>query len=222
MSRILNRNKDTLRYSCSNYAGESIKLIVETAAEKSINQNRKSWLLKIYTKTGDDGSTGLQGGKRVSKSDLRIRAYGTIDEINSCLGIFLADSPDSDISALIMRIQSELFVAGSDLSSPDLSLSKTRITSDMVDKLEAEIDRFETELAPLANFVLPGGHKSAALLHLARTVTRRAESETVALSSLEQINPDCQKYLNRLSDLLFVLARVVNKRNHIPDTIWKP
>jgi len=178
--------------------------------------------LKIYTKTGDDGTTGLQGGKRVSKADLRITAYGAVDEINSCLGVALAQNLDSDITELLMRIQNELFVAGSDLSDPNLTNTRNRITDAMIENLEKNIDKFEQELDPLTNFILPGGHKTAAYLHLARTITRRAETQIVLLSKQEQINVNCQKYLNRLSDLLFVLARIANKRSGVADVIWKP
>lgn len=178
--------------------------------------------MKIYTKTGDDGTTGLQGGKRVSKSDLRIIAYGAVDETNSTLGVALSHDTDSDIRELLTRIQNELFVAGSDLSNPDLGKSDNRVTEKMVENLEKNIDRFEAELNPLTNFILPGGHQVAAHLHMARTVARRAETDVVALSKDEQINLHCQKYLNRLSDLLFVLARVVNKRNGTSDIVWKP
>lgn len=178
--------------------------------------------MKIYTKTGDDGTTGLQGGKRVSKSDLRIVAYGSVDEINSCIGVSLTHELDADIKDLLTRIQSELFVVGSDLSNPNLTNTKNRITNVMIETLEKNIDRFEQDLTPLANFILPGGHKVAAHLHLARTVTRRAETQVVMLAEHEQINPSCQKYLNRLSDLLFVLARTINKRTGTPDVIWKP
>jgi cob(I)alamin adenosyltransferase len=178
--------------------------------------------LKIYTKTGDDGTTGLQGGKRVSKADLRIIAYGSVDEINSCLGVVLTQNMDSDIKELLMRIQNELFVAGSDLSDPNLANTKNRVTDAMIKNLEKNIDRFEQELEHLTNFILPGGHKTAAYLHLARTITRRAETQVALLSKQEQINVNCQKYLNRLSDLLFVLARTVNKRAGVEDVIWKP
>jgi cob(I)alamin adenosyltransferase len=178
--------------------------------------------LKIYTKTGDDGTTGLQGGKRVRKSDLRIIAYGSVDEVNSCLGIVLAQELNPDLKDLLTRIQNELFVAGSDLSDPNFANTNNRITDVMVENLEKNIDHFEQELEPLTNFILPGGNKIAAYLHLARTMTRRAETQVVMLSEHEQINTTCQKYLNRLSDLLFVLARVVNKRNGMADVIWKP
>ena len=178
--------------------------------------------MKIYTKTGDDGTTGLQGGKRVPKSDLRIIAYGAVDETNSCLGVALSGSVDADIKELLRTIQNELFVAGSDLSNPDLKNSTNRITEQMVENLEKNIDKFEAELSPLTNFILPGGCQVAAHLHMARTITRRAETSVVAISKNEQINSHCQKYLNRLSDLLFVLARVVNKRNGTSDIVWKP
>ncbi|MGQ0771416.1 MAG: cob(I)yrinic acid a,c-diamide adenosyltransferase [Nitrososphaerota archaeon] len=178
--------------------------------------------MKIYTKTGDDGTTGLQGGKRISKSDLRIIAYGSIDETNSCLGVVLSYDLDSDIKELLTRIQNELFVAGSDLSDPNLANTKNRTADSMVANLEKNIDVFEEELVPLGNFILPGGHKVASYLHLARTIARRAETQIVALSKQEQLNPMCQKYLNRLSDLLFVLARVVNKRVGTADIVWKP
>ena len=178
--------------------------------------------MKIYTKTGDDGTTGLQGGKRVSKSDLRIQAYGAVDEINSVLGIVLTHELDLDVKNLLTQIQNELFVAGSDLSSPDLANQKNRIIGSMVTNLELYIDKFEAELTPLTNFILPGGNQVAAFLHLARTTTRRAETIVVELSKKEQLNPSCQKYLNRLSDLLFVMARLANKRTNTPDIIWKP
>ena len=178
--------------------------------------------MKIYTKTGDDGTTGLQGGRRVLKSDLRIIAYGAVDETNSSIGIALSLGVDEDISSVLTKIQNDLFVAGSDLSDPDLKKSSGRVTEQMVESLEKDIDRFESELSPLTNFILPGGHQAAAQIHMARTTARRAETGVVSLSKSEQINPHCQKYMNRLSDLLFVLARVINKRNGVKDTVWKP
>jgi len=178
--------------------------------------------LKIYTKTGDDGTTGLQGGKRISKSCNRISAYGSVDEINSILGIVLSHNIDKDLLQLLTKIQNDLFVAGSDLSKPDLSDESNRITNVMIEFLEAKIDEFEKELEPLTNFILPGGNHAASLIHYARTITRRAEIQVVTLSKDEKINDYCIKYLNRLSDLLFVLGRLVNKRNKIPDIIWKP
>jgi cob(I)alamin adenosyltransferase len=176
--------------------------------------------MKIYTKTGDDGTTGLQGGKRVSKFNPRILAYGAVDEINSILGIILSKNVDNDLKKIFIKIQNDLFVMGSDLSNPNLDDKKNRISSELVQYLEEKIDQFENELTPLSNFILPGGHHLASLIHFSRTVTRRAESNLVMLSEKESINQNCQKYLNRLSDLLFVLARLVNKRNGINDTIW--
>ena len=178
--------------------------------------------MKIYTKTGDDGTTGLQGGRRVSKSNARIQAYGAVDETNSALGIVLTYKLDSDMNELLTKIQNDLFIAGSDLSSPDLANTKNRISEPMISHLENQIDKFESELTPLTNFILPGGHPIASHLHLARTICRRAETIVVELSKTEQLNPSCQKYLNRLSDLLFVMARAANKRNNVPDVLWKP
>ena len=178
--------------------------------------------MKIYTKTGDDGTTGLQNGKRISKSSPRIQAYGTIDEINASLGVVLSNKIDSDLKELLTRIQNDLFVTGSDLSDPDLNSTKNRVTSTMVEYLETSIDNLEKDLAPITNFILPGGHQLASLVHVARTITRRAETQVIMLSEKEEINKNCLTYLNRLSDLLFVVARTINKRNGINDVIWKP
>jgi len=178
--------------------------------------------LKIYTKTGDKGDTGLQGGKRISKSSERIRAYGNVDEVNSVLGIVLSHKIDQDVEELLKKIQNELFVLGSDLSNPDMNDKQNRISKIMIEELEKKIDEYEKELPPLSNFILPGGANSASLVHLARTVTRRAETNVVSLSKIEKINTECQVYLNRLSDLLFVIARVLNKRSKTPDIIWEP
>lgn len=178
--------------------------------------------MKIYTKTGDDGTTGLSGGKRVLKSNIRIKAYGNIDEINSLLGIILTNMLDEDIKQLLKKIQNELFSVGADLSNPDLSTSGERVTLEMVEFIEGEIDNFEKGLSTITNFILPGGTKIASLLHFARTVTRRAETKLIELSQQEEVNDACKKYLNRLSDLFFVLARISNKRSGIPDIIWKP
>jgi len=178
-------------------------------------------LLKIYTKTGDNGTTGLSGGKRVLKSNIRIKTYGNIDEINSILGIILTNNPDDDIEQLLKKIQNDLFLLGADLSNPDLNDSGERVTLEMTEFFESKIDNFEKELSPITNFILPGGTKNASLLHFARTVTRRAETQLIELAEGEEINDACKKYLNRLSDLFFVLARVINKRSDVPDIIWK-
>ena len=177
--------------------------------------------MKIYTKTGDNGTTGLQGDLRVSKTNPRIVAYGTIDEANAQLGVVISSKLDKDIKEILIQIQNELFVAGADLSNPDLENNKNRITSEMTNYLENQIDQFESELEPLVNFILPGGDSAAAQIHYARTIVRRAEICVAILSEKEQINQNCLRYLNRLSDLLFVLGRVVNKRTGKPDIIWK-
>lgn len=188
--------------------------------------------MKIYTKTGDDGTTGLQGGIRISKSSLRITAYGAVDELNAFLGLALSGVTQyPDVTKTLTRIQNELFVLGADLSNPDLgnisssdsngNNNNNRIQEIQTKKLESEIDLYTNELEPLTNFILPGGSLDiVAHLHIARTVARRAETNVVELAEHEKINLGCTQYLNRLSDLLFVLARVINKRKGVLDTIW--
>jgi len=177
--------------------------------------------LKIYTKTGDDGTTGVQGNSRLNKSHPRIIAYGTIDEANASLGIVLTNKLDSDIVEILTQIQNDLFVVGSDLSNPDLSQSENRITSSMVTRLEKIIDEYEKELPPLTNFILPGGDIPASQLHFTRTIVRRSETCLVLLNEQEKINENGIKFINRLSDLLFVLGRVLNKRKGKKDIVWK-
>lgn len=179
--------------------------------------------MKIYTRTGDDGNTGLQGGSRISKSHTRIAAYGAVDEANAALGVAIAswkDCPD-DITVVLTNIQNNLFAVGADLSNPNLIDVRNRVTPSMVDELESIIDRFESELAALANFILPGGSIGASHIHLVRTIVRRAESLTVRLSDTDEINAHCIIYLNRLSDLLFVVARVANSRDGCKETVWR-
>jgi cob(I)alamin adenosyltransferase len=178
--------------------------------------------LKIYTKTGDDGTTGLQGDIRISKTHPRIIAYGTIDEANASLGIVLSYDLDSDITNILHKIQNELFIAGADLSNSNLDQTENRVSASMTDSIEQAIDQFEKELSPLTNFILPGGDIAASQIHYTRTVVRRAEIHVVSLKENEKINEDCLKYINRLSDLLFVLGRVINKRKGKQDIIWKP
>ncbi|RNJ77348.1 MAG: cob(I)yrinic acid a,c-diamide adenosyltransferase [Nitrosopumilus sp. H8] len=178
--------------------------------------------MKIYTKTGDGGDTGLQGNLRISKSHPRIMAYGAVDEANSSIGLALAGEIDGDIKDVLLMIQNELFVVGADLSNPNTNDMKNRVTLEMVQRLESHIDAFESELLPLGNFILPGGSTAASLIHHARTVTRRAETLTVLLSETDEINSNCIKYLNRLSDLLFVTGRLANKRNGVKDVPWHP
>ena len=176
--------------------------------------------MKIYTKTGDGGNTGLQGNLRISKSHPRIMSYGAVDEANAALGVALAGVADGDVSGAITQVQNDLFVVGADLSNPSLDDVRNRVSLEMVSSLERQIDRFESELEPLANFIIPGGDGAAARLHHARAVVRRAEALTVLLSESDEINANCIKYLNRLSDLLFVMGRLVNRRRGVKDTPW--
>jgi cob(I)alamin adenosyltransferase len=178
-------------------------------------------MLKIYTKTGDEGTTGVQGNKRLSKSHPRIIAYGTIDEANASLGMVLSNPLDDDIVKVLTQIQNELFLAGADLSNPNLNEENNRIEISMVNQVEKIIDDYEQELSPLTNFILPGGDIAASQLHFTRTIVRRAETWLVELNEKEEINENCLKYINRLSDLLFVLGRVINKRHGKNDIIWK-
>jgi len=177
--------------------------------------------MKIYTKTGDDGNTGLQGNFRISKSHPRIISYGTIDEANAALGLVLTNSLDEDIAKILTDIQNDLFLVGTDLSNPNLNDVKNRVSLAMVTRLEQYIDKFESELLPLANFILPGGDVAAAQLHHVRTIVRRAETQVVQLSEKDEINSNCIQYLNRLSDLFFVMARLINKRKDRDDILWK-
>ena len=188
----------------------------------------------IYTRTGDSGDTGLFGGTRVGKDDVRVEAYGTVDELNAVLGTACAQAGDSELKELLLGFQDALFRLGADLATPDeASTRKGRITierfpAERAAALEPLIDRFEEELPPLQNFILPGGDPLAAALHLGRVVCRRAERRCVALARLEAsegrtpLNPEIVRYLNRLSDLLFVLARVANHRRNVPDIPWHP
>ena len=180
--------------------------------------------VKIYTKTGDQGMTGLLGKDRVSKDDVRIEAYGTVDELNAVLGLVRAHGIEPALDGLAAQLQEELFVAGSALADPSPGGSFYHaLTSDHIKRLETTIDALETELKPLTEFILPGGTLAAAHIHLARTVCRRAERLTVRLSRREgeSVSETLIIYLNRLSDLFFVLARVVNHRAGVADTPWK-
>lgn len=177
--------------------------------------------MKIYTKTGDDGTTGLIGNKRVKKSNPRIATYGVVDELNAALGIILSSKLGKDIRDLLTKIQNDLFVVGADLANPNLDSKSNRVTSEMVTFLEKEIDRLEEKLSPITFFILPGGDLIASQIHLARTICRRAEINVVNLSEVDKINNECLVYMNRLSDLLFVVARTINKRKKISDVAWK-
>ncbi|MDX2102192.1 MAG: cob(I)yrinic acid a,c-diamide adenosyltransferase [Alphaproteobacteria bacterium] len=178
-------------------------------------------LSRIYTRGGDRGETSLGNGDRVAKHALRVEAYGTVDEANATIGLARL-SADADVDTMLSRIQNDLFDLGADLCRPgDPSDGKLRIADSQVDRLEAEIDRMNAELQPLNSFILPGGTPTAAHLHLARTVVRRAERLATALAVSETVNPAAVKYLNRLSDHLFVLGRWVNDRG-AADVLWVP
>ena len=177
--------------------------------------------MKIYTKTGDEGKTSLFDNSRVWKSDERIMSYGAVDELNSSIGIALSLELDSEIKEILIKIQNDLFIVGSDLANPNMTDKKIRITEEMIVFLEQKIDLLEPQLKPLTSFILPGGTLLASILHLSRTISRRAETHVVALSKTEDIHKEAVIYLNRLSDLMFILARIVNNRKKMPDIIWK-
>jgi cob(I)alamin adenosyltransferase len=179
-------------------------------------------LTRIYTRTGDAGETSLGDGSRVQKLDPRIEAFGAVDELNSLIGLALAAEVDADQRATLERIQNELFDLGADLSVPFQADGRLRVEQGAVDRLEAECDRFNANLAPLKSFVLPGGEEVAARLQVARAVCRRAERETLRASQQVEINPLAIVYLNRLSDLLFILARAANANAGGAEPLWKP
>lgn len=178
---------------------------------------------KIYTRTGDDGKTSLGDGTRLPKFHLRVAAYGSVDEANSAIGVASLHVSDAEITKILKHIQNDLFDVGADLCRPQKAdaASPLRVTEEQVTWLENQIDRFNAELAPLDSFVLPGGNPGAAYLHHARTVTRRAEREVVRLSADAPVNSAVLHYMNRLSDLLFVLARFVNGKGK-EDVRWQP
>ena len=177
--------------------------------------------MKIYTKTGDDGTTGLIGNIRIKKSNPRIAAYGAVDELNAALGIILSSKLGKDLNNLLTKIQNDLFVVGADLANPNLKNTSNRVRSEMVFFLEKEIDKLEGKLPQITFFILPGGNLIASHVHLARAICRRAETDIVKLSESEKINNESLIYINRLSDLLFVIARTINKRKKISDVAWK-
>ena len=181
-------------------------------------------LNKIYTRTGDDGSTGLGTGERRQKFDLRVATYGTVDETNAVIGIARTAKPEARLDAMLARIQNDLFDLGADLATPegvDLPYEPLRIVASQVDRLEREIDELNGALSPLKSFVLPGGSVLSAQLHLARTVSRRAERLMVELAQRERVGEAAMRYANRLSDFLFVAARVANV-NGADDVLWVP
>ena len=179
--------------------------------------------MKIYTKTGDDGTTGLYGGERVAKDSLRVECYGTVDELNSIIGLVNSEVNTDSINQLLLEIQNKLFTMGGELATPfnKSEMNKVRLGNDDVLLLENSIDKYEAELESLKQFILPGGTKGASLLHYARSVCRRTERLVTSLSKIEKISDVILIYLNRLSDLLFVLARFENNVNQIPDIPWE-
>jgi len=182
--------------------------------------------LKIYTKTGDRGDTGLIDGSRILKSDLRITAYGEVDEANSHIGLIISNlkwnSIFDDVGKILLDIQNDLFVLGAELANPkNTKDDKMLVKKEMITNIENYIDNLESELTPISYFILPGGTVESSLFHICRTVVRRAERTAVALSREQKINEDILMYLNRLSDLLFVLARVTNNRQNCNDVPWK-
>ncbi len=203
--------------------------MVEVSRRSACKRVDTSWVergtpVKIYTKTGDQGMTGLLGNRRVPKDDTRIDAYGTVDELNAMLGLVRANRLDSEADSLLAAVQRDLFVVGSALADPAPGGPfHNVITDEHVTRLESAIDTLETELKALTQFILPGGTVAAAQIHLARTICRRAERLIVKLSHLpgEDVPSAILVYLNRLSDFLFVVARIVNHRAGVPDIPWK-
>jgi cob(I)alamin adenosyltransferase len=179
-------------------------------------------LTKIYTRGGDAGETSLGDGSRVSKLDPRIQAYGTVDELNAAVGVVLAGAAPAAIRPVLERVQNELFDLGADLSVPLHVEGRLRVEQPLVDRLEEECDRLNAELPELRSFVLPGGTPTAAALHVARTICRRAEREAIDAAAAVDISPLVAVYLNRLSDLLFILSRAANAEAGHDEPLWKP
>ncbi|HMU42285.1 MAG TPA: cob(I)yrinic acid a,c-diamide adenosyltransferase [Ignavibacteriaceae bacterium] len=182
--------------------------------------------MKIYTKTGDNGETSLFGGERVGKNNIRIKAYGSLDELNSFIGLTLAKVKNEKIQEVLFNLQNKLFIVGSDLATPSSEKNKKlniqRTSPEYITEVENWIDEFSSNLDDLKNFILPGGSEGAALLHICRTIARRAEREIVELKRTEQINENVIIFTNRISDLFFVLSRYENKHSNIPDIKWVP
>jgi cob(I)alamin adenosyltransferase len=179
-------------------------------------------LTRIYTRGGDAGETSLGDGSRVSKLDERLAAYGSVDELNSAIGLVLAGECGAGIRDVLLRVQNELFDLGADLSVPLSEEERLRVVQSQVDALEGDCDRFNADLPELRSFVLPGGGEAAARIHLARAVCRRAEREAIAASRVHDVNPVVLTYLNRLSDLLFILARAANAAEGRAEPLWQP
>ena len=179
-------------------------------------------LTKIYTRGGDAGETSLGDGSRVSKLDGRIEAFGTVDELNAALGVVLAGDVPDELRGVLARVQNELFDVGADLSVPAAVEGRLRVDQSLVDRLEHDCDRFNADLPELRSFVLPGGTEAAARLHVGRTICRRAERDVLRAAAEHEVGPLVAVYLNRLSDLLFVLARAANALAGQDEPLWKP
>jgi cob(I)alamin adenosyltransferase len=186
------------------------------------DRNEPVRLTRIYTRGGDAGETSLGDGSRVSKLDERIAAYGTVDELNSLVGLVLAGECPAQIREVLLRVQNELFDLGADLSVPLSVEGRLRITQGQVDALESDCDRFNAELPELRSFILPGGGAAAARIHVARAVCRRAERDAITASRAHEVSPLALTYLNRLSDLLFILARAANAADDREEPLWQP
>ena len=216
MSRSIGRH-------CSGLAHDWQRSVPVEPGTRSEGPGTYNSSVKIYTKTGDGGDTSLFDQTRVSKADARVDAYGEVDELNACLGAARAAGVGDDLAASLESIQKDLFAVGARLADPSARIaarvSKAAITAATVERLEQLIDRLETEMPPLRSFILPGGSQAGSLLHLARTVCRRAERRVIALGS-GAVDPVLVVYLNRLSDLLFVMARAVNHRASEPEVAW--
>ena len=180
--------------------------------------------MKIYTKTGDQGETGLFGGQRVQKNNSRIQAYGTIDELNAFIGVLSDHIQDKETKAYLIEIQHRLFSLGAYLATPSEKVANTTNIPDVfpedIESLEKEMDRMDADLEPLRNFILPGGHPQVSFAHLARTVCRRAEREVISLNQQDTIAPLAIQYLNRLSDYFFILARYLAKQLEVDEVLW--
>lgn len=174
-------------------------------------------LSKLYTRTGDDGSSGLSGGQRISKDHPRMQAMGTVDELNSVIGLMNSKLEDSDLKDFFIGVQHDLFNIGGELSMPGHSF----IPAGKIEGLEQQIDAYNEQVGPLKDFILPGGTEAAAVCHMARAIARRAERDVVTLHHTEEVFDTTRQYLNRLSDLLFVTARIINKQAGKPDVLWK-
>jgi len=173
-------------------------------------------LSRIYTRTGDDGTTGLGDGSRTQKDSMRVEAYGTVDELNSAVGVLIAELDDEATASVLLDVQHDLFDLGGELCMPGTELIGDRHT----ERVERELDRLNADLPPLKDFILPGGSRSAAQAHLARTICRRAERRVIALARHEAVNEPAIRYLNRLSDLLFVVARTIARASGVGEILW--